>query len=367
MDGAHGQLKLITSEENIKKERELKITSGKHSAARTGSEQSADLGPNFKLMKKDFKTMDVPHENLNPMVIIVRNMFEQLEDESDGNENVVKLRAHKKKALMFALPNLPPATGNAYTVPNVRKGFIYNGQLDAETTSVPSAKNLVNTCRGEIAGTCLDDREKLLEDYFEEMYLTGTIKESTFDRNNVPLDKDSNDNVVLKSNNISSENRHRAKILSSEVQVKERRQLVNDKRIQEYNVKKKLYDMEQHDVEMNRQCEIKFVQFIVKANPDLLVKSGNQGNIDYHTVQRHLTLSLMQGNVSKLRNNELKAFIKVRSKKSIKRRKIAYSNIPSNKDALITKCVQLKMVACSDSIISRPVYPQLLSVDGDEI
>lgn len=39
---------------------------------------------------------------------------------------------------MFAMTNLPEATGLAYTVPNVLKGFIYNGQLDVETTSVPS-------------------------------------------------------------------------------------------------------------------------------------------------------------------------------------------------------------------------------------
>ena len=55
MDGAHGQLKLITDEENLEKEKKLKITSGKHSAARTGREQSADLSPNFKLMKKTSK------------------------------------------------------------------------------------------------------------------------------------------------------------------------------------------------------------------------------------------------------------------------------------------------------------------------
>ena len=98
MDGrAHGQLKLITDEENLKEERKLRIKSGKHSAAWTGREQSADLGPNFKLMKKDFKTQEVPHENLNPMVKIIREKLKALETDLDGSGNIVRLRPHKLK------------------------------------------------------------------------------------------------------------------------------------------------------------------------------------------------------------------------------------------------------------------------------
>ena len=64
---------------------------------------------------------------------------------------------------------------------NVRKGFIYNGQLDVETTSVPSFKNLVNTYRGDVTEGCLSNREKIMTQFFEEMYMTGTILEETFD------------------------------------------------------------------------------------------------------------------------------------------------------------------------------------------
>ena len=37
----------------------LKITSTIYSAARMGMKQSADFGPNFKLLKKHFKTVEV--------------------------------------------------------------------------------------------------------------------------------------------------------------------------------------------------------------------------------------------------------------------------------------------------------------------
>ena len=90
---------------------------------------------------------------MNPIVMYLKKKLEEMEA-----SNVLKLRAHKKKAIMFALPNLPGATGLAFTIPNVRKGFIYTGQLDATTTSVPSFVNLLNTFRGNTEGTCLSDR-----------------------------------------------------------------------------------------------------------------------------------------------------------------------------------------------------------------
>ena len=183
-------------------------------------------------MKKDFKTLEVPHQNLNPLVKFINDKFKQLEDDSNDNQYIVRLKSHKKKALMFALPNLPAATGSAYTTPN-----------DAETTSVPSLKKLLNTYRGDVTETCLNDREELLEKYFEEMYFNGTILESTFDTNKVPQDTDSNDNIILKTNNIASKNQHQAKILSSGKQIEERQRLVNDKRIKEYAIQKNITNL----------------------------------------------------------------------------------------------------------------------------
>ena len=76
------------------------------------------------------------------------------------------MRSHKKKALLFALPNLPGATGTAFAIPIVRKGFIYNGQLDAESTSVPCLSNLIHTFRGNIGQMCLERKKWLMETFF---------------------------------------------------------------------------------------------------------------------------------------------------------------------------------------------------------
>ena len=61
MDGCASQLKLITSEENMKQESALKITVCKHSAARTAVEQAADTGAMFKEMKRIINNTENPH------------------------------------------------------------------------------------------------------------------------------------------------------------------------------------------------------------------------------------------------------------------------------------------------------------------
>lgn len=67
-DGAHGQLQLTTSEDNTDEEKELKITSNKHLAACTVVEQAADCMAGFKFLKKDIKMLEVPHQDMNPIV-----------------------------------------------------------------------------------------------------------------------------------------------------------------------------------------------------------------------------------------------------------------------------------------------------------
>ena len=76
--------------------------------------------------------------------------------------------------------------------------------------------------------------------------MKGTTKESSFLSNDIPVNVDSKKNPVIRTNDISRENRHSAKILASVVQIRERRKLVNMKRLQNYknNNKKKLYDSE---------------------------------------------------------------------------------------------------------------------------
>ena len=268
MDGANGQLKLITSEENILLEKELKITCRKHLAARTATEQAADAGPNFKLMKKEIKAMNNLHLSLNPVLLHLQQVFEQLE--CDENDQVVKLKSHKKKAILATVPNLPAATGMSYSVDNVRNGFICNGQLDAESTRVLSYQNLLHTYRGNIKGACLENRGLLMDNFFKSMYFNGVIDEAMFDEYDVLIDTNSKGEAVVKSNSITMDNRHRAKILTSNMQVSERCMLIDTRQMKEYEVNRSRYESEMEDVSLNRSCEGKFVEMVIKANPDIL-------------------------------------------------------------------------------------------------
>lgn len=64
------------------------------------------------------------------------------------------------------------------------------------TTSVPSFKNLLHTFCGNIKGTCLEDRKKLMDTFFGEMFLNGCIEETMFDRHEVPKDTNSKGEVI---------------------------------------------------------------------------------------------------------------------------------------------------------------------------
>ena len=107
---------------------------------------------------------------------------------------------------MATLPILPAATGQSYTIPNVRKGFIYNKMLDSGTTSIACFSNLLNTFRGNLEGTCLADKQQLMDLFFEEMYLNGTIGEHLFDLHQIPKDVDSTGQIIDHPTDISQEN-----------------------------------------------------------------------------------------------------------------------------------------------------------------
>ena len=118
---------------------------------------------------------------------------------------------------MATIPNLPIATGSAYTTDNVKKGFVYNGQIDPVHYSVPCYANLIHTFRGDVEDTCLSNRKNIIENFFQEMFMNGCICESTYNSNEIPKDVNSRNEIIEKPDKISLENRHRAKALSSKM------------------------------------------------------------------------------------------------------------------------------------------------------
>ena len=109
---------------------------------------------------------------------------------------------------------------------------------------------------------------------------------------------------------------------------------MNDRRLKEYNIKKKGYDLEQREFELNKSSKEKFVKHILKLNPDILVKNVGQERILYHSVHSHLTYTIFSNDLSSVLNSVLKPFIRVQSQCSLNRGKVHYGNIPVNKEQL---------------------------------
>lgn len=120
---------------------------------------------------------------------------------------------------MSTLPNLTEATSIAYTIQNVQSKFVANSQIDPLSNSVPSLSNIIHTYRGTLEGTCLTEKEHLVQHYFQEMYTNGRISETLFDQDGIPKDYDSKGMIVERPDSIHMENRHRAKILLSDMQI----------------------------------------------------------------------------------------------------------------------------------------------------
>ena len=89
---------------------------------------------------------------------------------------------------MLEIPNWLNSIGITHTIPSVIKEFVkefVKEFIKEFTTSVPSLLYLINVFEGNMRETYLDWRQNTFWKYFEAMFLTGSILDSLFDRNNV--------------------------------------------------------------------------------------------------------------------------------------------------------------------------------------
>ena len=152
----------------------------------------------------------------------------ELEEPTDPESTrIVRLASHKKKALLAGLSKLPKAMSMAFRTDTVVKAFKDNGQVDLEDEIIPAIKGIVGTYRGVIdKDHYLVDTDMIVKKFYNEMFLTGRIEESSFDEANVPNDKDSKNNIVSRDFGIRKENCQRAKVLSAPTQRLLRKQMI---------------------------------------------------------------------------------------------------------------------------------------------
>ena len=364
MDGCHGQLKLITTEDVMKTEKELKIVSCKHSAARTAVEQAADVGPMFKVVKSCVKKMHNTDSENSPIFFRISALLNDLEDMSDpSNRRIVLLPKHKKVAITVGLSKLPTAMASAFTTTNIQSAFRDNGMIDQCNQVIPNVKSMIGTYRGCIGKQhYLNNGDNIIREFYKETYMNGRIQESSFDNLNIDNDRDSLGNVISRDFSISKENCQRAKVLSSETQRKERIEL--KRLLKEKETEKQLAFAieESKKYTLNIECE----ERVIAAYHDITQNTTNKNNIDFnhsHTFasMQPLFTSIHYGRHSykglskpKPICDHLKAFIQVR--KQVSKHKNGTPNYYSlsnlKKDALIDMCVDVGIL---------PLRPRLYS------
>ena len=362
MDGANAQLKLITSHDNLMREKKMKITTNKHSASRTGVEQAADAGCMFKCTKQQIPKTNTPHVSNNGVYFALEKEINALINNSrDATGRVLNLLKHKKKAILMTVSKLPIAAARAYSSENICKAFMRNGQVDIEMKLVPNLANIFHTYRGsQIDGQILNERDKLFDLFYKEAYVNGIIKENCFDRYSVPNDQQSANDTFTRDIGVALENRQQAKTLSNNVQIQERKDLITQKKIDHVNKCKTVYENEDKLYRNNTQCEKKICQ-TVHHRLNLSVQTEVTNNLLlYDQISNNIILNDFTNSRTKINNIELQAFIKVRTEARYEKGKFFYSKIPSSKKAdLIKRAFEL----CRKKINNKFI-PELPTIEN---
>jgi hypothetical protein len=215
-DGDLAQVATIVEENALPIYVNEKICVNKQNAARSGTEQAADLTTTFKMLhklQKKVSLQDVPGED-HPLKFVVANGFRDL-----AYQGKLRLRPNKTQALIDFISSVPQILSQAATQSNIRHGFVSNGIADAKTMAFPDYDALLATCR-----KCPTDAEyKLTEESFPQLiqyqFEKGHIPEMVLEDLGFPKDRDLDEKEVRHDATITQEARQRAKCLTHKHQV----------------------------------------------------------------------------------------------------------------------------------------------------
>ena len=160
-DGCDGQLKLVTSEESLEEDGKRNIVACKQNAARTGSEQAADLAEAFRGYRKEEKGMDVTETNHRN-----RGLKRKLENSIRDRISVLVLETFKFNAIVHLLAKTPSCQSESYSFDNICSGFLANGQISALNSPVPDIYGCLGTLRYEYPDTSIEHLTKMFNKFY---------------------------------------------------------------------------------------------------------------------------------------------------------------------------------------------------------
>lgn len=367
IDGAQGQLSLLTSDSSLVEDDKRNIVRCKHNAKRTGVEQAADVSPAFRLLKylvRHFTQIFTVNEKMLFLHQKTSFKFEELQE-----SNQIVLPSFKRKSIVLFVSKLPQIMMKAYTRVHLMSGFLGNGMIDGESFSVPDGVEIMNTMRHDyipFSNLSEDDElqyrdhfELLFQAFYDPMIVTGMISEEKFDENNIEKDHSNTGEIHERDFSISQEHRQRAKVLSHSMQREERKKLLLERRkasiIQQWD----RYEAEQKVFEKNKECEDMLkqsIQRLANLNNQASVVLTLSNLVAAHFGEKPSKKYFFPG------NDLLKSFLKVRSPQLVKLAKtgrVTYkvplsSAEQKNRGSLILKCLELRDTAVVSPKIERP-------------
>lgn len=248
-DGEHAQMGIITEEEMLDLYERLRLIANKQSAARSGSEQAADLSKLFQLLKKYGKITTTPE-----MTPLKRNLINAFRRDC---KDKVKLPKSHEDALIDFLASLPGILQKIATKQIIRQGFVECGIIDDVSYAVPDLDRIVKTTRRKLSAaegkTFVDEFPALLNVFYENGHLTDNVME----QHGLPLDVDREGNIVRRDATISGESFQRAKCITHKVQCRLRKELLDAAaaKAREKIAKDQLEQRQRY--QLNRECEDK--------------------------------------------------------------------------------------------------------------
>lgn len=217
-DGCGTQVAVLRNTDLLDDCRIQKVCLNKHSKSRTTVEQSLDVGPIFKVVKKVNKSTTT---NDCPLLLFQAKMENEIDRiEKDAGISL----GRKKSAIVDFLTMLPTVFMRSMTPKNVVAGFLGNGMIDEKSYTYPDYFSIINTCKNPIIRT-QDMQETIIKNFkrfYDEQCSKGMISEDTFSAYGIPPDLHSDgrqDRTFVSSRN---EMCHRAKCMSHEFQQDER-------------------------------------------------------------------------------------------------------------------------------------------------
>ena len=246
-----------------------------------------------------------------------------------------------------------------------------NGQIDNESELVPSISTALNTYRGEVEGSCLENKEWLMSIFCPTMFKEGHVPESLFNAYSIPEDTKLDGSFVTKDATISQENRQHAKVLSSQFQINERKKLIHSKKMKQFQKQTQLYDSETAEYECNHLCEQKLLKLFLNTSSDNnhvhdLTNSSAEEPYTFSSICGMITDEMIQNNHKCLLNNEMKSFIQVRvGEPNVCRGRLSYRNVLSNKSDVVVKLMEVIAYPVTERYFTDQPLKPVLDIHSD--